>query len=420
MDGTLDKLRDITNYHVKTMPNGARLVTHYRPSISVNVSVQFGYGTAYESPENRQAAHFAEHMMFRKGSKVDYRRRNEELEHLSANGVNASTDFEKIALGNHNTFVTLPQNVSRLVHLLGEMVYDDRIEEEFFEAERQIVLREQSPKERPESYAFSRRVDRALWGERHPYTLASEACVDNVKRLSIVDVREVFDYLNGRNVVVSVVGCYDEETLHAVEDVFGTRSLDKSRKEIPKPEKPKSEVLMTCRMHDVSAPYSSLIFRLPENSHPDIPKVQFLNIYLSDSSILQRRLRDELGLCYSAYTSNFSLINGSTFGINATNFLEEDADKVVAAMKHEVEKIKQGDIDRAFIERKKKEAENAAIGYESGAYSADVFANCELFGTRPPYEYCESVASTTAEDMQRIAQEHFVNPVVVIGLPKAA
>ncbi|MBI4170313.1 MAG: insulinase family protein [Candidatus Aenigmarchaeota archaeon] len=418
MNSMLERLRSITNYQVETLSNGAKLITHYRSGLSVNISIKFDYGTAYEVPEKRQAAHFAEHMMFRKGPRELYRRRQEELEHLSANGINATTSFEYIGLGNSNTFVTLPRNAPKLLRLVGDMIYDDRIEDEFLEAERQIVLREVMPKQVSEHYAFCREIDAALWGAHHPYFLAGDPCVDNVKRLSQVDVREVFEYLGGKNVVVSIVGPYDQETLQAAREVFGTKYCTKQKRHIENPSVPEEERILKAELNDVSTPYAKVIFRLPEDRHEDTTKAHVLAQYLDDSSKLQRRLRDEGGLCYGVGTTCFELRKGSSFGVQATNFNEGDGEKAVAAIKEELEELKDGKIDQLLLERRKEEVEHSAITYESAKQSADIFSTVELFGVLNPYDFVSTTQNVTAKDLRRLARTYFNNPVIAIALHK--
>lgn len=418
------KLQNLADYDVVKLPNGATLASHRRnDSLTVNVSIMFRHGMAYDPDDRINRSHFAEHMMFRKNSYDLYWQRINEYNQLALTQLNATCLADNISLGPDGFISVLPQNSPRLIRGMGEMIYDPEIELAHFNSEREAVYLEEKNLALSERYMHNLKVAEAVWGKKHPYLKAWKPGLDGVRRMKPQDIADAFEYLKGANVYIGLVGSFSDDDIRAVEDAFGKQE-GKISEEIPLPEPRQKERIIVGRPKDLDQNNIRFNYNLPPVTEDDYIRARMIDRYLGDEFILYRILRDERSLCYGVGVEIDRTYQGGVemnkrapvFTIDVNRFREKNTDVIVDLVRNEVEKMQNGDIDMPTLERVRGKMDGEFTAYDSGERSAVDFAETELFGMKKPVERYEIMMAVTPEDIRRIAQTYMINPVISIEL----
>src|SRR3954453_13427331 len=287
----------------QTLANGLPL---HRISIpgtrAATVLVAFDAGARTERPEENGMAHFLEHLVFKGGEKFDdYRKVNETAERMGG-VLNAYTSHDLVAF--HIT--VRAEAAVEAVDLLTDFVGRPKLDAEELDRERGVVIQEiQRYKDQPASVAEDL-IDRAAFQD-HPLgrtVLGPEEHLPRFPRDGIVAFRE--RRWSGSRGGAFIVGNVDYVPGNgAVAEAFQRfPSLPDPEPYVPAPEQG-TGVLVEER--DSNQSHLRMSYR-PDVDVSDRRKRAALHIYStllggSMGSRLFDEIREQRGLCYSAYSA---------------------------------------------------------------------------------------------------------------------
>lgn len=194
---------------VRQLPCGVRLVMEKLPDRqSASIGIWIGAGSARETAKNNGVSHFLEHMFF-KGTKTrDQLQLAKDTDDLGCD-MNAFTGKEATCFHIKALSSVFPKAVDILLDMLCNSLFD----EEEIEKERGVILEEFNMVcDTPDDYIMDLLDAKVFW--RTPLAKSVLGSRANIRNLQRSDILEYIDTWYTRdNIVVSVVGNFDEERL---------------------------------------------------------------------------------------------------------------------------------------------------------------------------------------------------------------
>ena len=282
---------------------GIRVVTEHLPWChSAAVGIWVGAGSAAEGPDEHGAAHFLEHVLFKRTATSSGRELSERIDLLGGD-LNAYTGREHTCYHVH----VPADGLADAVAVLTDVVANGVCHPEDVEIERDVVLDELAGRaDDPEDLACELATTAALG--RDPLARPVIGTEESVEALDAATLSAFHRrILHAGNVVVAAAGRIDHDDLvrwiakgplPAAVDVRGDeprpRAGDWARSPVVVGEDGDSEQVVL-----------SLTRRTPARDHPDRAAAQVATAVMGGglSSRLFQRIREELGLAYSVYAS---------------------------------------------------------------------------------------------------------------------
>ena len=408
------------------LANGLRVVfseDHAVPVVSL--VIVYDVGARNEEKGRSGFAHLFEHMMFQGSDNVG---KSEHFKYIESAGgsMNASThsDFT-------DYFDKLPSNqVELALWLESDRMRSLKVTPENFENQLQTVKEEKRARidNQPYTPAYLKLQETLFdnWANAHP-TIGSFA---DLEASGVEDVRKFFKtYYAPNNAVMAIVGDFDAGKMQKlVERYFGTIPGE------PAPGKPAvTEPLQTrakyARVDDAHAkqPAFWVGWKVPPRRDPDYYALGVLEKIIASgesSRIYQRMVKgDKVALRADmwmderrgpgAFEGFFVFKPGST------------ADKVREIMWSEIDKVKNGPVSQAEIDKAKNQILRglfAAGGHSSLQRSlgrAEMLAEYTMFFGDPRYfdEDIEAYMKVTADDVRAVAKKYLtVDGIAVIDV----
>ena len=257
----------------------------------------------------------------------------------------------------------------------------------------------------------------------HPWSQTTLGRREVIAALTADDLKAFHkQQLNPSNMIVAIVGdVQPDEALKLTEQYFGDLSNQRVAKfEPPQPKVNESAIIVVETDKPTTAVHIGLGPGIDRTSG-DYPAMQVLSRVLSDipSGYLHRALRGEgKGLVYAAWGyPRVGVVPGSYEIVFNTS--PADVPKAVAASLDVVERLKQGEISDADLQRAKaKLLTQEMMGKQSNNDRATEYALDTLYGVNQGLdEYLAAVNAITIADVQRVAGQYLNNPVVVVVSP---
>src|SRR5690625_209540 len=385
-------------------PNKATLLLqpdHRLPSVHLRVLLRGG--PLYESPEARGSTGILATLLTR-----DTEKRSKEAVAELIDNVGGS--FR--AFSGNNTFgfsiEVLPDDIDIALDLLEEALFRPKFREKTFERERAAAVA--SLKEDLDDILDrGRKALRARFFGEHAFATEPSGTVASLENLSVADVETLYEkLLAGGNLVVSVVGDYDEGTFR--------NQLEKVIGQLPtKPFAPKEVAF-----DGPSAPgfYREPIDRKQAVVFEAYPDVGIANpryvvgevvdeLFSGMSSELFEKVREELGLAYFVGSSRVTAPTMGLFCFYAgTN--PATVDPVFEEISKEIARVQAGKVTEEELGRCQRRLKaRKRMGLQSlSARAMDAGLNF-LFGLpisdRKIYD--RRVDAVTIEDLQKFAQQ---------------
>lgn len=300
--------------------NGIKCIHIPHSSNIVNFRFTVKAGSMDENPGAYGVAHYLEHMFF-KGTK---RRNWEQLNLLMSKygSVNAHTTYDKTAY-----FITCTKRkAEQALALLAEMFFEPALPEDEFLKERTVILDEkQIYEDRGDSVFYFDMIEK-LFGDKGHWVIGTDESLKQMNIQHIHDFRNQF--YRSDNMIFSVVGDISPETLEQwtnkmflpLESGFNNRVEGQAQLNdfhFHHPAKQAHFALVApgeSSLHTLKRPYVDSLFHecLTGGLH----------------SLLYKRLREELGLCYNV--NSYHAYN-QTSGYNSIMFAldEQNIDKTL-------------------------------------------------------------------------------------------
>lgn len=393
---------------VFTLEDGLTLIVEEDHSAPV-ASVQAWCGTGSIDEGKWLGAglsHILEHMLF-KGT--DKRGGGEIAKQVQEQGgyINAYTSFDRTVY-----WIDVPAaGASEAVDILADAMMHSRLPEEEYAKEQEVIRRE-----------FAMGFDdpnRVMWKlimstvfAQSPFQHPVIGYLDVYNQLTREDVLEYYKarYVPN-NLTFVVVGDVDAEKIHAqLAEAF--KSEPRKALEPVLVQSEPEQIGRRERHEEFPTELSrvALSWRVPGQSHPDIPALDLLGAVLGGgrSSILNTQLREKLQLVHEVDAGLFSLQTDGVFIINAVC----DPDKRVATedeVLRLVDQIKTKGVTEAELDKARRSMLSGQMkSLETMRGKASDLGSSWLLAKNPDFsrDYLNAIGKVTPADLQRVAREY--------------
>jgi len=412
-----------------TLKNGLTIIVEEDHSAPVaSVQAWCGTGSIQEGKWlGAGLSHILEHMLFKGTEK---RGAGQIAKQIQDRGgyVNAYTSFDRTVY-----WIDVPSDgAAEAVDILADAMMHSQLPEKEYSKEQEVIRREFAMGFDDPGRQSSQLMLRTVFSEspfRHPVI----GYLDVYNQLTRADVMAYYKarYVPN-NLTFVIVGDVDAEKIHAqLEEAF----KDQPRQALePVFIESEPEQIGRREMNEefpTELTRLSLSWRIPGQSHPDIPALDLLGSVLGSgrSSILNEQIREKLGLAHDIDAGIFSLQTDGIFVIDAVS----DPDKRTAVEKEVltlVGKIKQDGAAQAQLDKARRSmlsGQIKSLGTVRG--KASDLGSSWLLAKTPNFskDYLDAIARVTPADLQRVAREYLrddrlnvtsLNPIG--SIPKAA
>lgn len=402
-----------TPFQETVLDNGLRVLTIEDFSCPI-VAVQLWYhvGSKDEDPERQGFAHMFEHMMFRGTDRLGSTD-HFDLIRKTGGDCNAYTTFDQTVY-----VQTLPANQLNLaLWLEAERMSMLKIDQDAFDTERKVVEEERRMGvNRPYGKVLEQVLPHLF--PDHPYRWSAIGSIPHLRAASVPELRAFWTrYYVPNNATLVVAGAVKHnEVVQLATRNFGwiPRCDDPPRVAEPgyRPFE-KSKVTITDK--NAPAPIAALVFRGVPLRHDDATALDLMTTILGggESSRLYRRLVADEGLAVAALCGSLSLEQDGVIGAGAImSPLGSSAEKAIAAMQEEIQRIREGEVSAEELEKAKNQllnrlvVENLTVESKATALgsAAVLEGDANRINTR-----LERIRQVTTADIQRVAQQ-YLNP----------
>ncbi len=278
-----------------TLSNSLRIFLNETDSLrSATVGVWIGSGSRFENEENNGISHFIEHIVFKGSEKRNGFEIAEGMDEIGAY-VNAYTTKE------YTFFYTkaLDYQIIKAADILFDMIRNPRLLESDIETEKGVILEEIAMCEDDPADVCSELNERSIFKAT---TLGMDilGTRETVASFKEKDFREYMKkFYVPERMIVGVTGNFDrEEMLSKIEEYFGSYVCTENPIESYDVPFIKG---MTLKKMDTEQTHIALSFKGIPLEHEDLYSLQVCMFILGTgtSSMLNQRIREQLGLVYS-------------------------------------------------------------------------------------------------------------------------
>ena len=316
-----------------TYSNGLRLVIKHNPSVrSVAVGIWVGAGSIEETDRNNGISHFTEHVMFKGTDKFTAFEVANAFESIGA-AINAFTGKEATCYYAKST----DEYAEKCFELLSHIFTHSSFDAEELNKERKVIIEEiNMVEDSPEDICFDLLAQTLYKNNSLGQTILGP--IENVKKFTRNDVLAYMDeFYNADNIVVSFSGNIDPETAdnyvrkYLLEEIRSHKTVKSAGKTISV----KSDTAI--KIKDFEQSNIGISFPSLEFKHPLIPTQNVFNTIFGGSmgSRLFQRVREQLGLAYSVYSTPLAYLKNGNFNI-LLNITAQNTQKVLEAVRHEI------------------------------------------------------------------------------------
>ncbi len=322
---------------VTTLANGLRVATHSMPHLeTVSLGLWVAVGARHETEREHGISHFLEHMAFKGTRHRSAQQIAEEIESVGGE-LNASTSLESTAYYAR----VLKGDEGIALGLIADILLNSAFGAAELEGERQVILQEiAATRDSPDEVAYDLLNDAAF--PKQPVGRPILGTPDSVKSFTASDL-ECFlaDHYLAESMVISAAGAVDHNAFvrHA-EALFGGLSGGKTKVD--------GQVNYVGGTRASEKPYEQSHF-LIGFSGPSYKEEAFFTAQIFSglfgggmSSRLFQEVREKRGLCYSIYSTAWSLKDAGLLEIHAATGAEmmiELIDVVANEMKRAADQV---------------------------------------------------------------------------------
>ncbi|HEX2883301.1 MAG TPA: pitrilysin family protein [Candidatus Limnocylindria bacterium] len=395
------------------LDNGLRVVTQSMPQArSASVALVVPVGSRHEDAEHAGLSHILEHLVF-KGT-----RRHPEAgtlsQHLEGVGgsLNASTDRELTVYS-----AKVPaERLDVALEAVSELALHPLLRRRDLTAEKPVIVDEiRMYVDSPSDHVFTL-FDELLYGD-HPLGREIAGTIGSVRRATheavLAHWRAAY---RPAGMVLSVAGRIDHDHVTSVAAGW-TAAGPEVNGRAPRPlpgavVPPKPAARGTLRVSHRRLSQGNLCLGMPgvARDHPDRWALDLVGAVLGDGmgSRLFLELRERQSLVYDVSTFSAMYADAGTFGIHA-GFDPEDAHRVVSAILAELERVVDGPVPAAELERARAYTRGRLeLRMEDSGAVAGWLAMGESLLPRilTVEEVIERLEAVTADDLLRVARRY--------------
>lgn len=394
----------------KQYPSGLRLVAKLQDNFyTVSLGVYVDVGCVRETARNNGYSHFIEHLVFKGTERRSCLQISEELEDIGAN-INAYTAKDCTCFHTKSS----SDDLEKCIDVLSDMYFNATVPQEELDREKGVVTEEIKLSEDTPDDVSQDLVSSAIF-YRQPLGQTILGSVENIKNAERADILQFKrqHYLPA-STVIAVCGKFDVEQLDRLVERYFEQYCSQN---------------VTAPQEEPQVQYCSEFlhsFKKIEQTHLQLawggfslksPQRYAANLLTSIlggglSSRLNQEIREKHGLAYSVYCYPSYYTNCGTVEIYVGLSPENNA-KVCRLIKSELNKLLDGGITCAELQRAKAQAINALyMNIESNftlmrLYGRSMLKLNEVFDAQADVEKYKSV---TAENVNDVARTIFERP----------
>ena len=393
---------------VEKLPSGLTvLMRELRVAPVAEVQIWAAVGSADEEPDEAGLAHFHEHMLFKGTATRGVGEVAAAVE--SAGGrINAFTSFDATCY-----HATLPSDAFGLgFDVLADVVQHSVFDPMEVAREVEVVLEEIRRSADDPQHVLGDAAFQTVF-QVHPYRAPVLGTPASVASFDADKVRRFYRrWYAPNNLVVVASGDFDADGFLArVESAFAEAKPSAARR--ARPAEPAQHALRV-RILERAFERTSLELLWPAVPfrHPDAPLLDLLAFVLGqgESSRLDRRVKEELGLADRVDASCYTPLDAGVFGIGA-DLDPARAPALIEALLRETESLGHETVGEEELEKARRNFLAAkAWEQESVAGIARKLGSALLLTGDPDYEdtYLGRVRGASREDLLRVAREWLV------------
>ena len=401
----------LPKHFTKTLENGLEVVVIPMDNDSgvITSDIYYKVGSRNEVMGKSGMAHMLEHLSFKSTKKL----KEGEFDTIvkSHGGVNnASTGFD------HTQYFikTTSKNLGMTLDLFAELMHNLKLTDEEFQKERDVVAEERRLRtdNNPMGYMYFRLFNTHF--TYHPYHWLPIGFMEDILSWKIEDIRTFYKrYYQPNNATLVIAGDIDPQ------DVFkeAEKHFAKIKNEYDVPKviavEPKTDGAKRATLHKESNRVDTLAiaYSIPNFEHEDQVVLSAISEILSSgkSSRFEKTLVQEKRLVNQIYGYNMELKNPGVFLIMALCSPNVEPEKVEKEILLELDKIKNGDVTQAELDKVKINTKAEFIySLESSSSVASLYGDYYVKGNiKPLLEYEEKLDKITLKDISNIAKKYF-------------
>ncbi|WP_026944271.1 M16 family metallopeptidase [Helicobacter rodentium] len=403
----------LPKHYQTTLKNGLEVVVIPMKNQSnvITTDIFYKVGSRNEVMGKSGIAHMLEHLNFKSTKNLKAGEFDKIVKGFGG-ATNAATSFDYT----HYYIKSSTQNLNKSLELFAELMQNLSLKDEEFQPERNVVAEERlwRTDNNPMGYLYFRLFNTAFI--YHPYHWTPIGFMDDIKNWSIEDIRAFHSlYYQPQNAVIVIAGDIDEKT--ALKEVKKHFDKIQNAREIPAKlhtKEPKQEGERRTKVHKQSeVEILTLAFRIPPFNHKDQIALSALSEILSGgkSSPLVSEIVDKKRLATEVYAYNMDLMDDGLFilmGLANTGVSLEKLEKAILA---EIEKIKQGKLKVAELEKAKTNLRaNFLYELESSSGVANLFGSYLVRNDlKSLLNFEQDFENLSLEDIVAVAQKYFVS-----------
>ncbi len=401
----------LPEHFTKTLDNGMQIVVIPMDNDSgvITTDIYYKVGSRNEVMGKSGMAHMLEHLSFKSTDKL----KEGEFDTIvkSRGGVNnAATGFDKT----HYYIKTASKNLGLSLDLFSELMHNLKLTDEEFQKERDVVAEERRLRtdNNPMGYLYFRVFNTHF--TYHPYHWLPIGFMEDILSWKIEDIRDFYQrYYQPSNAILVVAGdITPEEVFRESEKYFGHI---KNKREIPivTAVEPKVDGAKRAVLHKESNQVDTLAitYSIPNYEHDDQVVLSAISHILSSgkSSRFEKTLVNEKQLANQVYGYNMELADPGVFLIMAMCSPQASLDTLEKEILAELEKIKNGDVTQAELDKVKINTKAEFIySLESSSSVAGLYGDYLVKGNiQPLLEYEEKLDKITLKDISDTAKKYF-------------
>ncbi len=385
------------------LDNGLRvLLLPVEGALSASVGVWIEAGSRYEAAAKQGISHFVEHMTFKGTAARTARQISEEMD-LLGGGMNAYTTKE------YTRFYaqTLAENARPAMELLADMLLHSRMEAEDVDLERGVILEEMAMYEDAGEDLAHEALCGAIWPDS---PLGRPICGtrETVSAITPQDLLQYVaeEYTPGRMVAVAAGGYNREDILDCLQSTLGRLKPGAPRPAADTPAFTPGVVLRKKKFEQVSLELA--VPGIPSGVEDgDFRYALLLFNFIAGggaSSRLFLRLREELGLAYSVYSTHYASKGAGLFTVSAAVSPKQQF-RVLGEIRDILAGLAQGIGEEEFLRARAQIKSSFILGLETVAARATYVGRNELLEGRSirETEVLSALDRLEPRDIERLA-----------------
>jgi zinc protease len=296
------------------------------------------------------------------------------------------------------------------------------------DAEREVVIEERRTRTEDDPGSFLGEEVSSLAFKAHPYGAPIIGWMEDLKRITPVEIRAFYDqHYVPNNATLVVVGDIEAPAiLDQVKQHFGgiARGADPPPVLVTEPVQ-NGERRVVIRKQ-AKLPIVYLAWHVPSQKSPDAPALEMLSVILSGgrasrlyrSLVYERRLALEAGGDYSYFS-----LDPNLFWFWATPMPDQTPETLEKALLDEMERLRSEPVTAEELTRARNQIEASFVFQQDSVYRrAALLARFEMIGGyRLLDSYVDRIRAVSAADVQRVARTYFPadrkNVGVLLPLP---